>query len=92
MPFLNIPPMKRYPPGADCETRNRMYWEYVNRLVDMNPSCFLPRGVRKRWWHFFKIEHPATAIDLSPFDNFMPAPSSRAPDTRQSLRASGLMG
>jgi len=89
MPSLNIPPMRRYPEGADFETRSRMYWEYVNLLVDVNPSCFLPRGVKKRWWHLFKNEHPATALDLAAFENPVPrAPVSRPPETRQSRRVS----
>lgn len=61
MPY--IPPIKPLPPNADAETRRRMYWEYVDLCVATNPSWFLPVGVRKQWWHFFKIEHPETSRD-----------------------------
>jgi len=58
MPY--IPPIKPYPPDASQETRERMYWEYVDLCVACNPSSFLPVGVKRQWWHLFKIEHPET--------------------------------
>lgn len=52
--------MKQLPLNANDETRRKMYNEYIDLYVAMNSSWFLPIGVRKRWWHFFKIEHPRT--------------------------------
>ena len=89
MPY--IPPIKPLPPNADAETRRRAYWEYVDLCVATNPSWFLPVGVKKRWWHFFKIEHPETSrsrLDLG--YPITPAPTSRPPHTRQTLRAAGV--
>lgn len=58
--MTRIPTMNPLSPDADAETRRRAYWEYVDLLVAMNPSWFLPVGVKKEWWHFGKIEHPET--------------------------------
>lgn len=57
-----FPPMKPIPPGATRETRERMYWEYVDLLVACNSRWFLPPGVKKRWWHLFMVEHPETTM------------------------------
>jgi hypothetical protein len=89
MPY--IPPIKPLPPNADAETRRRMYWEYVDLCVACNPSSFLPVGVKRRWWHLFKIEHPETSrsrLDLA--YPITPAPCSRPPETRQRLLAAGV--
>lgn len=86
-----VPPMKPIPPNADAETRRRMYWEYVDLCVELNPSSFLPVGVKKQWWHFMKIEHPETRrsrIDIS--HPIWPPPQSRPAETRQTLRAAGV--
>lgn len=52
--------MKSVPQGATKEQCQQMYWRYVDEMVALNPRSFLPVGVRKRWWHFFKLEHPRT--------------------------------
>ena len=89
MPY--IPPIKPLPPNADADTRVRMYWEWVDECVDMNPSYFLPVGVKKRWWHFLKIEHPETTRSRSDLTCCVPpAPASRPAQTQQSLRAAGV--
>jgi hypothetical protein len=38
-----------------------MYWEYADQCVKCNPHLFLPIGVKRRWWHIFKAEHPRTS-------------------------------
>ena len=89
--MVYIPPIKPLPPNADDETRRRMYWEYVDLCVATNPSMFLPVGVKKRWWHLFKVEHPETSrsrLDLG--YPITPAATSRPPHTRQRLRAAGV--
>lgn len=40
--------------------RTQAYKEYCRLLVAANPGYFLPLGVKRRWWHFFKKEHPLT--------------------------------
>lgn len=54
------PYMKPVPPGADRATRERMFLEYVDELVRLNPRLYLPLGVKRRWWHL-KLEHPRTS-------------------------------
>lgn len=56
--FFYAPQMTRVAPGATDAVRERMYREYVADLVRFNPGCFLPPGVKKRWWHLFKNEFP----------------------------------
>lgn len=58
--IIAIPPIKRLPQDADDKTRSQMYWEYVDECVAANRSWFLPVGVKRRWWHLFKVEHPKT--------------------------------
>lgn len=31
-----------------------------------NPTWMLPLGVKRRWWHFFKKEHPFTTEHQRP--------------------------
>ena len=79
--MVYIPPIKPLPPNADDETRRRAYWEYVDLCVATNPAWFLPVGVKKRWWHLLKVEHPETSrsrLDLgypitpaSPFEQIL---------------------
>lgn len=57
---MNIPKMERVPDNASFAEREEAYRRYCLLLVELNPSFFLPIGVVKRWWHFFKIEHPLT--------------------------------
>ncbi len=86
-----VPPMKPIPPNADAETRRRMYWEYVDLCVELNPSSFLPVGTKKQWWHFLKIEHPETSRSRSDISHpIWPPPQLRPAETRQSLRAAGV--
>jgi hypothetical protein len=60
-----IPPMRRVPVDADDATRDRMYREYVAELVTLNPRAFLPPGVKKRWWHLFKVEYPQILLTVN---------------------------
>jgi hypothetical protein len=59
MRFVTVP-FRPVPPYATWADRLRLYDEYVTELVSANPEHFLPLGVKRRWWHFFKIEHPLT--------------------------------
>jgi hypothetical protein len=53
MPPLDISVAKKYSVKA--------YKDYCRLLVAANPGYFLPLGTKRRWWHFFKIEHPLTS-------------------------------
>lgn len=40
-----------------------MYVEHVGEIVRCNRQYFLPPGVEKRWWHFFKSEYPKCLLN-----------------------------
>ena len=48
------PVVQNYPRNAEG------YLAYIDDLARLNRLSILPIGVRKRWWHLFKIEHPLT--------------------------------
>lgn len=58
-----LPPMPRYKPGASAQERFDMYKQYVGSLVLYNPHHYLPRGVKKRWYHFGLNEHPFNDLE-----------------------------
>jgi hypothetical protein len=55
-----IPKIERAPEGATQTERVAMFRKWCERLVAANPDRFLPQGVRRRWWHIAKLEHPLT--------------------------------
>lgn len=59
---MRFPPIKPVPDDATQADRDRMLNEFKLAVVAMYPNCFLPVGVRKRWWHWFKMQHPLTEI------------------------------
>ncbi len=66
--ILTLPDMEPIPVGSTYEQRVKMLWDYEDKLARMNPRNFLTKGIKKRWYHFFKEEHPATKRG-SPSDN-----------------------
>lgn len=61
MPYIYFPPCKPVPEGATEETRRQMYFDHIDLILEMNPGCFLPLGVHRRWWNL-KAEHPLTRL------------------------------
>lgn len=58
--ITTIPKMARVPDGASVDVREKMFWDHMDAIVRWNPNGFLPIGVKKRWWHILKTEHPRT--------------------------------
>lgn len=58
-----IPPLRPIRKNATQREREIAYREYVDELVALNPGRFLPRGVKRRWWHW-QLEHPLTKSDI----------------------------
>lgn len=57
-----IPPIVRLPDNATAEEHRQQYIKSLEQLATMNPRFFLPLGVKWRWWHFLKQEHPLTEL------------------------------
>jgi len=55
-----LPVMLPLPPDASPQLRDKMYVAYCMDLVRLNPRYYLALGVRKRWYHIGKREHPLT--------------------------------
>ncbi len=58
--MIDLPTPKKLPRTATRDERAVEHARYCHELVSRNPQHFLPPGVRRRWWHFFLIEHPLT--------------------------------
>ena len=56
-------PFIKYPDKAPLEIRLKFYEEWCKLHEKNNPGCWLPRGVKKKWWQFWVHEHPFTKID-----------------------------
>lgn len=56
-----IPPLLPLDNSIYKKCRTQAYKDYCRLLVAANPGYFLPLGVKRRWWHFFKKEHPLTS-------------------------------
>jgi len=48
--------------GATYEERERLFFAHCEKMQKANPHLILPYGVKKRWWHFMKREHPFTQL------------------------------
>lgn len=59
--FINAP-MEKIRAGATYEERERMFFAHCEKMQKANPHLMLPYGVKKRWWHFMKQEHPFTKL------------------------------
>jgi hypothetical protein len=59
---------------ATDEERLNAYRAYCLEIVNLFPSAFLPLGEVKRWYHFFRQEHPLTR-----FEPFLPQTSIDIP-------------
>lgn len=59
MTFVNVP-MKEIAKDATPKERAQAFYEHCEEHVRVNPGTMLPLGVKKRWWHVFKTEHPFT--------------------------------
>jgi len=60
-----IPPIP-VPKEATKETRMEVYFQWCEKMQSANPSCMLPLGVKKQWFHLFKVEHPFTTKNKRP--------------------------
>lgn len=60
--MLHIPAIQPVGICASEKEKREAYIRYCVLLAELNPSRFLPVGVKKRWWHLFKTEHPLTRI------------------------------
>lgn len=54
------PMMPKVPPSATAEDRLILFFDWCELNSKMNPSLNLPLGIEKKWYHFFKSEHPFT--------------------------------
>ena len=62
MPRAIIPELNTLSDSDTPLDRVTMYKNYLVDMVKYNPWCFLPLGVKRRWWHW-KHEHPLTSFD-----------------------------
>lgn len=65
---VTLPTMFYCPPDATEAERMRLYRKYAQLLVDCNRRAFLPPGVKKRWWHLFRIEYPKILLQDFVYD------------------------
>lgn len=59
-----IVPMQTVPKDASEEERTHAFFAWCQAMAEANPNTWLPLGVRRRWFHFIKIEHPFTRKHL----------------------------
>lgn len=52
--------------NATQEERLEAYFQWCEKSQQANPSFMLPLGVKKRWWHLLKSEHPFTTKHQHP--------------------------
>lgn len=60
MSYIRLP-MQRIPEGTSDAIRLQLYFDYCQFNQAVNPDFNLPLGVKKRWYHLFKCEHPFTS-------------------------------
>lgn len=58
--------MKMLPPNPTPEIRAQFFISHMELLVAHNQDWYLPFGVKKKWYQFFKMEHPMTSYRNDP--------------------------
>jgi hypothetical protein len=70
---------------ATEQERIEAHKAYCLELVSLFPRAFLPLGIKRRWYHFFKQEHPLTKFEpiLPDSDLMIPMPPTKAPKNNE---------